>query len=230
MKFGIDLFPVSTCDENMVNILQKMMKQDVAKLWSKDRDWQVNTHVIFPAGFSYREDLHSAAYARSFPIMEKLIEQSSAAAFLIRLCNGVQMLCKAVLLLPAFLQKRTHTFFFHKFYMKSEQPISLLSPAIPDNKALKTRIAKKEETYVINPQTCKPLNENKQIPFHSCNKTETLIQEAQPNGPLKNTEGVCNSGKTVFGLNPFPECEAETGLRNMAGRLRFELTFVETFV
>ena len=36
MKFGVVVFPGSNCDDDMIHVLEKVMGQEVIKLWHKD--------------------------------------------------------------------------------------------------------------------------------------------------------------------------------------------------
>ena len=53
MKFGVVTFPGSNCDQDMVYILEKVLKQEVVSLWHKERDLKGVDMVVLPGGFSF---------------------------------------------------------------------------------------------------------------------------------------------------------------------------------
>ena len=53
MKFGVVVFPGSNCDMDMIYVLQKVMKQEVVKLWHKNTDLE-SQFFLFIKGFTIR--------------------------------------------------------------------------------------------------------------------------------------------------------------------------------
>ncbi len=52
MKFGVVVFPGSNCDEDMVYVLQNILKQETIKLWHKNTNLEACDVIILPGGFS----------------------------------------------------------------------------------------------------------------------------------------------------------------------------------
>ena len=51
MKFGVVTFPGSNCDEDIVYVIETILKQKVERLWHKDKDVQLldkELHAICP--------------------------------------------------------------------------------------------------------------------------------------------------------------------------------------
>ena len=53
MKFGVVTFPGSNCDQDMVYILEKVLKQEVVSLWHKERDLKGVDMVVLPGCLLY---------------------------------------------------------------------------------------------------------------------------------------------------------------------------------
>ena len=53
MKFGVVIFPGSNCDEDIIYVLEKIMGQQVVRLWHKDHDLQGADFIVLPGGFSF---------------------------------------------------------------------------------------------------------------------------------------------------------------------------------
>src|ERR1700756_61338 len=221
MKFGVVVFPGSNCDEDMVYVLRDIMKQETVKLWHKDKDLQGCDAIILPGGFSYGDYLRSGAIARFSPIMEKVSAHAAKGGFLFGVCNGFQVLCEAGLLPGALLMNTNRKFNCKNVFIKATNNDTVLTNAIPKNKALKIPIAHGEGRYYADEKTMKSLNENGQILFKYCTESGDITDESNPNGSLENIAGVCNAGKNVFGMMPHPERASDAELFNQDGKLLF---------
>lgn len=222
MKFGVVVFPGSNCDEDMVYVLQNVMKQEVVKLWHKNTDLEGCTHIVLPGGFSYGDYLRSGAIAKFSPIMQSVIEHANKGGFVFGVCNGFQILCEAGLLPGALLHNDSRKFICKNVYIKSETAQSKITSKVPSNKALKIPIAHGEGKYFADAETLKKLNANGQILFRYCDESGVLSDTANPNGATEHIAGVCNEGKNVFGMMPHPERAADKELANIDGAFLFE--------
>jgi phosphoribosylformylglycinamidine synthase subunit PurQ / glutaminase len=222
MKFGVVIFPGSNCDQDMIYVLRKIMKQEVVELWHKDASLQKCDMIILPGGFSYGDYLRSGAIARFSPIMEKVQEFADKGGYVMGICNGFQILCEAGLLPGALLHNNDRKFQCKNVFIKAESNENLLTSLIPQNKALKIPIAHGEGNYYIDAESLVKMNANRQILFRYCNENGMTTPEANPNGSLENIAGVCNAGKNVFGMMPHPERAADTELDNTDGKFIFE--------
>jgi len=222
MKFGVVVFPGSNCDEDMVYVLQNIMKKETVKLWHKNTDLEGCTHIILPGGFSYGDYLRSGAIARFSPIMQSVIEHANNGGFLLGVCNGFQILCEAGLLPGALMHNNSRKFICKNVFIKAENNNSILTSKVPTNKALKIPIAHGEGKYFADEATLKSLNDNQQILFRYCDEKGQINSEANPNGALENIAGVCNAKRNVFGMMPHPERAADKELFNEDGKFLFE--------
>jgi phosphoribosylformylglycinamidine synthase I len=222
MKFGVVIFPGSNCDQDMIYVLEKIMGQEVVELWHKDTDLQGVDAVVLPGGFSYGDYLRSGAIARFSPIMTKVIEFAGKGGYVFGVCNGFQILCEAGLLPGALLHNDERKFICKNVFIKAQTKDTLLTQAVPQDKALKIPIAHGEGKYFADADTLKKMNANGQILFRYCDENGNLTQEANPNGATENIAGVCNEGKNVFGMMPHPERAADPELGNTDGKFLFK--------
>ena len=222
MKFGVVVFPGSNCDEDMVYVLQTVMKQNTIKLWHKNTDLEDCTHIVLPGGFSYGDYLRSGAIAKFSPIMKSVINHANNGGFLFGVCNGFQILCETGLLQGALLHNNTRKFICKNVYIKSQTTNSLITSKIPENRSLKIPIAHGEGKYFSDAQTMKKLNQNNQILFRYCDVNGNITDEANPNGALENIAGICNESRNVFGMMPHPERASDKELFNEDGKFLFE--------
>lgn len=222
MKFGVVVFPGSNCDEDMVYVLQTVMKQNTIKLWHKNTDLEDCTHIVLPGGFSYGDYLRSGAIAKFSPIMKSVINHANNGGFLFGVCNGFQILCETGLLQGALLHNNTRKFICKNVYIKSQTTNSLITSKIPENRSLKIPIAHGEGKYFSDAQTMKKLNQNNQILFRYCDVNGNITDEANPNGAIENIAGICNESRNVFGMMPHPERASDKELFNEDGKFLFE--------
>ena len=226
MKFGVVVFPGSNCDEDMVYVLQTVMKQNTIKLWHKNTDLEDCTHIVLPGGFSYGDYLRSGAIAKFSPIMKSVINHANNGGFLFGVCNGFQILCETGLLQGALLHNNTRKFICKNVYIKSQTTNSLITSKIPENRSLKIPIAHGEGKYFSDAQTLKKLNQNNQILVRYCDVNGNITDEANPNGASENIAGICNEGRNVFGMMPHPERASDKELFNEDGKFLFESILV----
>lgn len=221
-KFGVVIFPGSNCDQDMIYALRNMMGQEVVELWHKDTDLKGCDFIVLPGGFSYGDYLRSGAIARFSPIMEKVIEFANNGGYVMGICNGFQILCEAGLVPGALLHNNERKFICKNVFIKAQNTDTLITSAIPKEKALKIPIAHGEGKYYADTEILKQMNANGQILFRYCDEKGNVTEESNPNGSTENIAGVCNAGKNVFGMMPHPERAADVELSNTDGRLIFE--------
>lgn len=222
MKFGVVIFPGSNCDEDIIYVLEKIMGQQVVRLWHKDHDLQGADVIILPGGFSFGDYLRSGAIARFSPIMQEVIQFAGKGGYVMGICNGFQILAEAGLVPGALLHNKNRKFICRNTFLRSQTSNSLLTSQIDEQKVLKIPIAHGEGNYYADEDTLKALNDNDQVLFRYTDESGNITDEANPNGSVENIAGVCNIKRNVFALMPHPERAADTLLANEDGLAIFE--------
>lgn len=222
MKFGVVIFPGSNCDEDIIYVLEKVMGQQVVRLWHKDHDLQGVDFVVLPGGFSFGDYLRSGAIARFSPIMQEVIQYANKGGYLMGICNGFQILTEAGLLPGALLHNRTRKFICRNIHLKAQTNNSMITSQIDLQRALKIPVAHGEGNYFAEADVLKSINDNDQVLFRYCDEAGNITDDANPNGSLQNIAGVCNTGRNVFGLMPHPERASDSLLANEDGLALFE--------
>lgn len=221
MKFGVVTFPGSNCDQDMIDVLASILKQDVVKLWHKDTNLQGADFVVLPGGFSYGDYLRSGAIARFSPIMNEVIQHANKGGYVMGVCNGFQVLCESDLLEGTLLHNNNQKFICKNVFLKAANKTSAITKGLED-RAYKIPIAHGEGNFFADENTMKSIQDNDQILFQYCNEEGALTSEANPNGSLKNIAGIMNKNGNVFGMMPHPERAADMNLSNEDGRAFFE--------
>ena len=222
MKFGVVIFPGSNCDEDIIHVLDKIMGQQVVRLWHKDHDLQGADFIILPGGFSFGDYLRSGAIARFSPIMEQVIQFANNGGYVLGICNGFQILTEAGLLPGALLHNNNRKFICRNIYMKPQTGNSLVTAQIDPQRALKIPVAHGEGNYFAEADVLKSINDNDQVIFRYCDEAGNITTDANPNGSIENIAGVTNITRNVFGFMPHPERAADPILANEDGLAIFE--------
>ncbi len=222
MKFGVVIFPGSNCDEDIIYVLEKIMGQQVVRLWHKDHDLQGCDFIVLPGGFSFGDYLRSGAIARFSPIMQEVIQFAAKGGYVWGICNGFQILTEAGLLPGALLHNQNRKFNCSNIHLVAQTSNSMLTSMIDPQRALKIPIAHGEGNYFADADVLKSLNDNEQVLFRYCDESGNITADANPNGSIENIAGVCNAGRNVFGIMPHPERAADTLVANQDGVAIFE--------
>jgi phosphoribosylformylglycinamidine synthase len=222
MKFGVVIFPGSNCDEDIIYVLEKILGQQVVRLWHKDHDLQGAEFIVLPGGFSFGDYLRSGAIARFSPIMQEVIQFAAKGGYVLGICNGFQILTEAGLLPGALLHNENRKFICRNIYMKAQTSNSLITAQIDPQRALKIPIAHGEGNFFADADVLSAINDNDQVLFRYCDEAGNITMEANPNGSLDNIAGVCNIERNVFGFMPHPERASDALVANEDGLAIFE--------
>lgn len=222
MKFGVVTFPGSNCDQDIIDVLSRIMGQPVENLWHKNQQLKGADMVILPGGFSYGDYLRSGAIARFSPVMQEVIQFAKKGGYVLGICNGFQILTEAGLVPGALLHNENRKFICRNIYLKPATTNSLLTSELDPNKALKIPIAHGEGNYFARPDVIKSIEDQDQVLFRYCDEFGNITPESNPNGSMNNIAGVCNAERNVFGMMPHPERAADPILGNQDGVAIFE--------
>ena len=222
MKFGVVTFPGSNCDQDIMDVLSRVMGQPVENLWHKNQELKGADMIILPGGFSYGDYLRSGAIARFSPVMQEVIQFAKKGGYVLGICNGFQILTEAGLVPGALLHNENRKFICRNIYLKPATSNSLLTSELDPNKALKIPIAHGEGNYFARPDVIKSIEDQDQVLFRYCDEFGNVNPESNPNGSMHNIAGVCNAERNVFGMMPHPERAADAILGNQDGVAIFE--------
>jgi len=222
MKFGVVTFPGSNCDQDIIDVLSRIMGQPVENLWHKNQQLKGADMVILPGGFSYGDYLRSGAIARFSPVMQEVIQFAKKGGYVLGICNGFQILTEAGLIPGALLHNENRKFICRNIYFKPATTNSLLTSELDPDKALKIPIAHGEGNYFARPDVIKSIEDQDQVLFRYCDEFGNVTPESNPNGSMNNIAGVCNAERNVFGMMPHPERAADPILGNQDGVAIFE--------
>jgi phosphoribosylformylglycinamidine synthase subunit PurQ / glutaminase len=224
MKFGVVTFPGSNCDQDMIDALRYDLNQEVINLWHKEKDlsmFSTQDCILLPGGFSYGDHLRCGAIAKFSPIMQSVVEFANKGGRVIGVCNGFQILCEAGLLPGVLLRNQNQQFICKNVFLKSENTTTSLTKDVT-GRPLMIPIAHGEGRYYADEATIEELFKNNQVIFRYCDEFGNIIDNANPNGALRNIAGISNKGKNVFGMMPHPERAASSILGNTDGQLIFQ--------
>ena len=230
MKFGVVVFPGSNCDQDIIYVLDSLLKQEVVSLWHKDTDLQSCDFIILPGGFSYGDYLRSGAIARFSPIMEKVIEFANNGGYVMGICNGFQILCETGLLPGALLHNNNQKFICKNVNLSVQTNGALITNKMKVDQNILIPIAHGEGRYYADAATLSELNKNDQVMFKYCDSKGKVTDASNPNGSLENIAGICNVGRNVFGMMPHPERASDIELSNTDGLQLFESILAEVSV
>jgi phosphoribosylformylglycinamidine synthase subunit PurQ / glutaminase len=222
MKFGVVVFPGSNCDEDIIYVLEKILGQQVVRLWHKDHDLQGAEFIVLPGGFSFGDYLRSGAIARFSPIMQEVIQFAENGGYVLGICNGFQVLTEAGLLPGALLHNENRKFICRNIHMKAQNNNSLITSRIDPQRALKIPVAHGEGNYFADADVLKSLNDNNQVLFRYCDEAGNITADSNPNGSVENIAGICNAARNVFGFMPHPERASDSLVANEDGLAIFE--------
>jgi len=222
MKFGVVTFPGSNCDQDIIDVLSRILGQPVENLWHKNQQLKGADMVILAGGFSYGDYLRSGAIARFSPVMQEVIQFAKKGGYVLGICNGFQILTEAGLIPGALLHNENRKFICRNIYLKPATTNSLLTSELDPDKALKIPIAHGEGNYFARPDVIKSIEDQDQVLFRYCDEFGNVTPESNPNGSMNNIAGVCNAERNVFGMMPHPERAADPILGNQDGVAIFE--------
>ncbi|MGV3590020.1 MAG: phosphoribosylformylglycinamidine synthase subunit PurQ [Adhaeribacter sp.] len=222
MKFGVVIFPGSNCDQDVIQVLERVSNKPVARLWHKDHDLQSCDFIVLPGGFSYGDYLRSGAIARFSPIMQEVIGHANKGGYVMGICNGFQILTEAGLLPGALLRNTEQKFICRNVHIRPETTDLLPTRRLEQGKAYQVPIAHGEGRFYADADTLQRIKDQDQVMFRYCNSHAAIAPDTNCNGSIESIAGISNEGRNVFGMMPHPERAADPDLGNMDGLLIFE--------
>jgi phosphoribosylformylglycinamidine synthase subunit PurQ / glutaminase len=164
---------------------------------------------VLPGGFSYGDYLRAGAIARFAPVMDAVAAFAAAGRPVLGICNGFQVLTEAGLLPGVLMRNAALQFRSRWVHIRVERTETAWTADIPLGTILHMPIAHGEGRYVVDAETLRRLEVERQIVFRYCTPTGATTPDADPNGATAHIAGVCNTAGNVVGLMPHPERGAE---------------------
>ena len=221
VRFGVVVFPGSNCDQDVHDVVTRIMGQEAVYLWHKDRDLQDVDAVVLPGGFSYGDYLRTGAMARFSPIMEEVVRFAQRGGAVLGICNGFQILLELGLLPGAMLRNESLHFICKFVSIRVETDSTRFTSQCRTGETLKIPIAHNEGNYYIDPQGLEEIEENGQVVFRYASPAGEISEQFNPNGSLHNIAGIVNKEGNVLGLMPHPERASESLLGSEDGKKIF---------
>ena len=221
MKFGVVVFPGSNCDHDTYHVISKVIGQPVDFIWHKEEEIDRFDAIILPGGFSYGDYLRTGAIARFSPVMRAVKDFAQKGGLVLGICNGFQILCEAGLLPGALLRNRDLKFICEHVNICVERTDTPFTSACSPGQVLSIPIAHGEGNFFCDQDTLDELEQEGRVIFRYCDAQGHVVDQANPNGSLKNIAGICNRQRNVLGLMPHPERASENLLGSNDGRVIF---------
>ena len=209
MKCAVVSFPGSNGDMDAVYALSDVLGTPAERVWRTETDLSRFDAVVLPGGFSYGDYLRAGAIARFAPVMDAVAEFAAAGRPVLGICNGFQVLTEAGLLPGVLMRNAALQFRSRWVHIRVERTETAWTADIPLGTILRLPIAHGEGRYVVDAETLRRLEVERQIVFRYCTPTGATTPDADPNGATAHIAGVCNPAGNVVGLMPHPERGAE---------------------
>ncbi len=222
MKFGIVVFPGSTCERDAFNFITGVLKQECIYLWHQHALPADLDCILLPGGFSYGDYLRPGAIAARARIMDSIKKFVYAGGLVIGICNGFQVLIEAGLLPGTLLKNRQISFKCRWVDLRVENNATVFTRHLKQGDLLQMPIAHGDGNYYIRPKELERLRQDKQIIFKYVDKNGNQTAESNPNGSVDNIAGIINKEGNVLGMMPHPERAGEAILGSTHGLKIFE--------
>jgi phosphoribosylformylglycinamidine synthase I len=209
MKCAVISFPGSNGDMDAVYALSDVLGTPAERVWRTETDLSRFDAVVLPGGFSYGDYLRAGAIARFAPVMDAVADFAAAGRPVLGICNGFQVLTEAGLLPGVLMRNAAMQFRSRWVHVRVERTETAWTADIPLGAILRMPIAHGEGRYVVDAETLRRLEIERQIVFRYCNASGASTPDADPNGATAHIAGVCNPAGNVVGLMPHPERGAE---------------------
>jgi phosphoribosylformylglycinamidine synthase I len=221
VRFGIAVFPGTWSDRDCAHAVE-LAGHEAVMLWHKDASLQNADCVILPGGFSYGDHLRCGAIARFAPLMESVVDFANKGGLVWGICNGFQILCEAHLLPGALTRNASLQFRCEMTHLRVETSQTPFTDAIPAGTILRVPVSHGEGRYVADEQTLDTLEHDDRVAFRYVAPDGARVEDATPNGSMRDIAGILNEGRNVLGMMPHPERACEPLLGSSDGMRLFQ--------
>lgn len=211
MRFAVVVFPGTSGEQEVYNVLQAMGEQ-AEFVNHHTQSLEKYDAIILPGGFSYGDYLRSGAIAKQTPIIDQINEAANRGKLILGLGNGFQILLESNLLPGAMLPNEGKKFkcFFTKLVVENNE--TAFTSDYQAQQQINLPIAHETGNYYCDAETLKMLEAKRQIVFRYQNN---------PNGSTNDIAGIINSQGNVLGMMPRPERATEDLLGSKDGSMLF---------
>lgn len=217
MKFGVVVFPGSTCERDAYNFITGVLKQECVYLWHEHSVPPGLDCILLPGGFSYGDYLRPGAMAAQAKIMNDVVKHARAGGLVIGICNGFQVLIESGLLPGALLRNRQLQFICKSVHIRVENSNTRFTRGFKTGDLLQMPVAHGDGNFYIPPEELNALYANEQVVFRYTDAGGAINGEANPNGSMDHIAGIVNRAGNVLGMMPHPERAGEALLGSTDG-------------
>lgn len=228
MKFGVVVFPGTSCDTDVFHAVRDVLSQECEFVWHQDTDLSGFDAVILAGGCSYGDYLRAGALASLSPVMKSIKEYAEDGGLVIGISNGFQILLEAGLLPGAMLTNEALEFRCGWVNLKIENIATPFTSEYSPGEVIRMPIAHRDGNYHAEPEVLDELERSNRIVFRYVDESGAPSREANPNGAAKNIAGIVNERGNVLGMMPHPERCTEALLGGEDGKRVF-LSMIESF-
>ncbi len=221
MRFGIIVFPGTSCDHDTYHVLSEVFGQEAEFIWHKETAFEHLDCIVIPGGSSYGDYLRAGAVARFSPIMGAVERYAESGGLVFGICNGFQILTEAGLLPGALMPNECLEFRCQWVNLRVEHANSPLTGACKPGQLLRLPIKHYEGRYYLPEEQLDALEAAGQVLLRYTDAEGRLTAESNPNGSARSIAGISNKSGNVFGLMPQPEQGSELILGSTDGALLF---------
>ena len=175
-----------------------------------------------PGGFAYGDYLRTGAIAKFSPVMESVRKFADGGGLVLGICNGFQILCESGLLPGALIRNTGLKYVCKPVNVRVESTDTPFTNACKQGEVLTIPIGHMEGNYFCDDVTLADLKRDNRVIFRYSSPQGELTAEANPNGSLENSAGICSAGRNVLGMMPHPERASEPELGWVDGFKIFE--------
>lgn len=204
-RVAVVQFPGSNCDQDTIEVLQRIIKANADLVWHKDLVQDSYDAYVLPGGFSYGDYLRAGAIAATSPSLKVVREASEKVKPVLGICNGFQILVEAGLLPGAILRNTGLRFVCTWTKLRIETNRTPFTSLAQKGQMLQIPIAHNEGRYYLDKEALGELEDRDQVILRYVNYDDEPTEDSNPNGSIDNIAAICNPDGNVMGLMPHPE-------------------------
>lgn len=222
MKFGVVVYPGTSCDADCYHVIKDALKQSVDYIWHSETSVSHCDCLILPGGFSYGDYLRVGAIAGLSPVGKAIVDFADKGGLVLGMGNGFQILLETGLLPGAMMPNEGLKFKCEQAFLRVDNNKTPFTNLYNQQQIIQVPIAHSQGNYYCDEATYQQLEQNNQIIFRYCNQEGQLTPETNPNGSLNSIAGISNKKGNVLGMMPHPERCAEEILGGTDGLALFK--------